>query len=339
MKPPGESATPARPDRLAPQSRRRTIGTGGSGASPLASDPAEDPWTHAMRRGNFSAAWEICDRVLRERAGVPCSHLPRHEQWIWDGRPFEDRRVLVRCYHGLGDTVQFIRFMPLLKRIAREAIVWAQPPLLPLLRTASGIDRLLPLHDGVPEVEYDVDVELMELPHAFRTTLETLPNIVPYLHVPRAALPASSDSRLKVGLFWRTSDWELERSIPTKLATWFAVPGVQLYLLQQGRALQEWPRDLGVFAGRERIEELAGVMRALDLVITPDSFPAHLAGALGVRTWTLLPSLANWRWIIDRDDSPWYPTMRLFWQREPGNWADVMQRVVSELSELAGSIS
>src|SRR5215217_4156499 len=110
-----------------------------------------DPWVHAMQHGDFARAWAISDTVLRERARVPCAHWPRHLQYIWDGSSLKGKRVLVRCYHGLGDTVQFIRYAPQIRAIAREVIVWAQPALLPLLRTARGIDRLLPLHDGAPD--------------------------------------------------------------------------------------------------------------------------------------------------------------------------------------------
>src|SRR5215218_8421896 len=109
-------------------------------------------WMYYMRRGEFDKAWRLSDAVLNERAGIPCFHLPRHEQYIWDGSPLQGKRVLVRCYHGLGDTLQFIRFAPLLKKLACEVIVWAQPPLLPLLQTVNGIDHLLSLHDGTPEV-------------------------------------------------------------------------------------------------------------------------------------------------------------------------------------------
>src|SRR3712207_6559067 len=142
-----------------------------------------------MRRGEFEAAWALSDAVLRARAGVPCWHLPRHLQYIWDGTPLAGKRVLVRCYHGLGDTIQFIRYVPLVSAIAAEVIVWAQPALIPILRTVRGIGRLLPLHTGAPAVEYDLDVEVMELPHVFRTTLATLPAEVPYLHVEPVPLP------------------------------------------------------------------------------------------------------------------------------------------------------
>src|SRR4051794_40948305 len=122
-----------------------------------ASTAAPDLWMHHMRHGDFSAAWEISDAVLHAHAGVPCHDWPRHFQYVWNGVSLAGQRVLIRCYHGLGDTVQFIRFAPWVKAIAREVIVWAQPELLPLLRTAAGIDRLLPLHDGTPDIDYDVD--------------------------------------------------------------------------------------------------------------------------------------------------------------------------------------
>jgi hypothetical protein len=295
----------------------------------------EDPWMRHMRRGEFARAWEVSDRVLRERGGTPCWHLPRHVQHIWDGRAVDGRRVLVRCYHGLGDTIHFIRYAPLLKARGCEVLVWAQPALLPLLEHARGIDRLTPLHDGEVGVEYDVDVELMELPHVFRTTLETLPADVPYIHVHPASLPGGG--ALKVGLVWRAGDWAEHRSIPfLELAPITSVP-VTWYVLQGYPGLHERPSDFGTVVGATDILELARAIRSLDLVITIDSLAAHLAGALAASVWTVLATDADWRWMIDRDDSPWYPTMRLFRQERPGEWAPVVQRVARELERLAAA--
>lgn len=283
-----------------------------------------------MRRGEFGLAWQVSDAVLRQRAGASCHHLPRHLQHIWDGTSLENKRVLVRCYHGLGDTIQFIRYMPLLKTIATEVTVWAQPTLIPLLFTVDGIDRLLPLHDGSPDRDYDVDVELMELPHVFRTTLETLPATVPYIHVDPALLPRDRPS---VGLTWRAGDWDPRRNIPFHLITKLAeVPGVTFYILQQDAACDErHERFKPILDPRGDAHATAQLVRALDLVISIDSMPAHLAGALGVHTWTLLQKDADWRWMIERDDNPWYPTMRLFRQEQPQAWEPVMARVTVEL--------
>ena len=294
-------------------------------------------WMRYVRRGDFAAAWRVSDAVLRARAGRPCRHLPRHEQWVWDGTPLEGKRVLVRCCHGLGDTVQFIRYAPLVKAVAAEVTVWAQPPLIPLLRTARGIDRVLPLHEGDPDSDYDVDVELMELPHVFRSTLRTLPRAVPYLHVPPA--PLRRTAPLAVGIAWRSGDWDGRRDVPYPLLAPLAeVPGVELHVLQRGAGLAEREAGFGAVSGSDDPCQAARVIRALDLVISIDSFPAHLAGALGVPTWTLLHADPDWRWMLDRDDSPWYPTMRLFRQDRAGDWAGVIARVAEELGRLSAKV-
>src|SRR5262249_37448232 len=161
------------------------------------------------------------------------------------------------------------------------------PVLLPLLRTMRGIDRLLPLHDGAPDVEYDVDVESMELPHIFRTTLATIPAEIPYLHVTSAALPRHG--HLTVGLVWAAGDWaQARRSIPLPLlAPLAAVSSVALHILQRGPALDQYQHGVGILSGSDDVVEAARLIRALDLVISLDTMPAHLAGALGVPVWTL----------------------------------------------------
>ncbi|MFL6568945.1 MAG: glycosyltransferase family 9 protein [Chthoniobacterales bacterium] len=291
-------------------------------------------WMRHMRRGDFARAWDVSDEVLRERADQRCDDLPRHFQWVWRGEPLNDKRVLIRCYHGLGDTIQFIRYAALVRQIASRAIVWAQPALLDLLGTADGIDELLPLHDREPEVDYDVDVESMELPHIFRSTIGTLPNRVPYLHVEPVNL--ERDGSLQVGLVWECGDWAPERAVPVPLIEQLGeVEGATFHIMQRGPALSRWRNDFGVISGSDNIFEAARVIAALDLMITIDSMPTHLAGALGVPTWTLLQANADWRWMDDREDSPWYPTMRLFRQDRAGDWQSVVRRVRNQLQQLA----
>ena len=310
-----------------------------SWATRTVSETEEDAawrWTHLMRRGDFEGAWRISDALLASRDGAaPGPDVPRHQQWVWDGRPLEGRRVLVRCYHGLGDTLQFIRYAPMLRAIAAQVDVWAQPELIPLLRTAAGIDRLIPLHDGAPPEGYDAHVEVMELPHVFRTVERTIPGRVPYLHVAPAHLPQTE--RLAVGLVWQAGDWDDRRSIPVHLLRPLRLlDGVDLHLLQRGPALQERPAGFGIDAGSEDVLEAARMMRALDVVVTVDSMPAHLAGAVGVRTWTLLHADCDWRWGEEGDRTPWYPTMRLFRQQRAGEWEPVIARVAAQLRRVAG---
>jgi hypothetical protein len=288
-----------------------------------------------MRRGDFEGAWRVSDALIEARGGAPRWHLPRHLQAVWNGESVEGRRVLVRCYHGLGDTIQFARFAPALRERAREVVFWAQPELLPLLETVRGIDRLLPLHDGTPEVEYDVDVEVMELPHVLRATLATLPGEVPYLHVDAAPRPEGGG--LAVGLVWEVGDWDRRRSIPFRLVEPLGgIPGVSIHVLQRGAGLQRRREGFGRLSGADDLPGLASVMRSLGLVASVDSMPAHLAGALGVPVWVALQADADGRWILDREDSPWYPTMRLFRQEAQGDWAPVVERIARGLRWRAG---
>jgi hypothetical protein len=298
---------------------------------------AGDPgarWMRHMRAGEWDAAWRISDTQLPQEVDW---RAPRHVQRIWTGAPVEGRRVLVRCYHGLGDTIQFARFLPVLAARVAELTVWAQPALIPLLATMPGRIALLPLHDGTPEVAYDVDLEIMELSHLLRVTPATLPAAVPYLHPLARLLPGRG---LQVGLVWAAGDWDGSRSVPPGLLAPLAeIPGVTLHLLQRGAALAEWPAVPGEASGSDDILAAASLMTALDLVISVDSMPAHLAGALGRPVWTLLKHDADWRWMDGREDSPWYPTMRLFRQRRPGDWAEVAARVAAALRALAAGVS
>src|SRR5687768_15763031 len=201
-----------------------------------------DPWIEAMRRGDFAYAWRISDRVLNERmrSGVVCYDRPRHLQFIWRGEQLEvswrgeeleGKRLFVRCYHGMGVTLQFVRLLALPRLRAAEITLWAQPKLLKVLQTVRGIDRLLPLHDGEPDVDYDVDIELMELPHALRIEMADLPGPMPYIYVPAPAAAKSHNRR--IGVCWSAGDWRLERSIPSELLSTLAgVPNVRWFSLQ-----------------------------------------------------------------------------------------------------------
>jgi len=293
-----------------------------------------DEWMRCMRRGDFAAAWRVSDRVTRARAGSRADHLPRHQQWIWGGSPVRGRRVLVRCYHGLGDTIQFVRFLPALRALAARTILWVQPALIPLLQGAPGVDELRPLHDGQPADGWDVDVEIMELPHLLRVAPESLPVGVPYVHVEPAARPR--DARLHVGLVWAAGDWAPERSMRFgDVAPLTALQGIAWHVLQRGEPLRELPPGFGEeVAADDDVLSAARCMRSLDLVLTVDSMPAHLAGALGVPVWTMLPAAADWRWMQGRR-TPWYPSMRLIRQRRAGEWAGVIARVSRALRRAA----
>ena len=288
-----------------------------------------------MRDGDFARAWDISDAVLHERvsADVQCWDWPRHCKFIWRGQSLAGKRVFVRCYHGLGDTIQFIRFAAPLREIAREVLVWAQPSLLSLVATAPGVDRVLPLHDGDPGVPYDVDIEIMELPHALRATASTLPK-PPYLFPPKPRWKAPADGRLHVGVVWQAGGWNPRRSAPPQLiASISAVPAVRVLSLQLDSAY-EAERIGATDISSADVTETAGRILELDLVISVDTMVAHLAGALGLPTWVLLSADSDWRWMSNRDGSPWYPSVQLFRQRSNGEWLDVVADVMTALKEL-----
>lgn len=295
-----------------------------------------------MRRGDFAEAWRQTDRTelpRRVRQAQPgFMREPRHLRW--DGSGFAGRSVRVWCEHGLGDTLQFLRFVPALAAQARELHLMVQPPLVALLQGAPGLGRV---HDGwrdAPPPPHDVEIEVMELAYALRTTLETLPP--PYPHLAAQArgdfsgLPDGTS--LRVGLLWAASDWDRSRSVPLPtLAPLVATPGVRFFGLQQGAALNEpcaVPPAIEPLSRHTRqIPAAAAAMLALDLIITVDGMPAHLAGTLGRPTWVLLKHEADWRWMAGRSDSPWYPSMRLFRQPAPGDWTAPIKEMARALRQ------
>jgi hypothetical protein len=284
-----------------------------------------EDWAGLMRRGDFERAWQLSDRAIR-RLGADEWKRPRHEQRIWNGTTLRGRRVLVRCYHGLGDTLQFVRYLPRVYRMAADLTVWIQPALIPLLSTTDQLGRLLPLHEGAPEVDFDVDAEIMELPHVFRTQVETIPDRVPYIDVrdPRRDGPASA---LRVGVVWTAGTWDDRRSIPFSLLDpLLGLADAEFVTLQPVRTAGESAR-FAQHAHTLSIEETARVMAGCDLVVTVDTMAAHLAGALGVSGCVMLRAEADWRWMNDRSDSPWYPSLTLFRQPRAGEWRSVVGAV------------
>jgi Glycosyltransferase family 9 (heptosyltransferase) len=292
----------------------------------------DDPWRAAMRRNDLAAAWAISDEVLQRirTSGEEQWRRPRHLQHIWMGKPLAEQRVLVRCYHGLGDTIQFIRFARPLRALARHVIVWAQPPLLDLVASAAGVDAVLALHDGIPDADYDVDVEIMELPHALRTS--SIPADIPYLHPDTPVRAREKDAKFTVGVVWEAGGWDRRRNLPMDLLRQLVdVPGIRLISVQAGAAAL-WASSLPAeTVDCSTINHTAARLRELDLVISVDTMVAHLAGALGRPVWTLLHRDCDWRWGNQGSDCVWYPTMQLFRQTQANDWSSVIERVRSEL--------
>jgi hypothetical protein len=322
----------------------------------LGADPDQglaSRWAALMMLGQFERAWRETDRTeqARKRRAEDQTRLPLHLRRVWDGSPVAGRRVFVSCYHGLGDTLQFVRYATPLAFLARTVTVECQPALLELISTADGLDAVVPFGKTSEAGEVDVHLEMMELMYAFRSTLETIPNRVPYLRVPKVAVEANratlvdlgfNEANINVGLVWSSGGWNCERDLElrrfVKLA---AIPRVRLFSLQRGEAtsqIAECCSDMQIpdfEACSSRTADTAAAILSLDLVISVDTMVAHLAGALGRPVWVLLPFAADWRWMCDRDTSPWYPTMKLFRQTQPGDWGKVVDAVYDELLRLA----
>jgi len=265
---------------------------------------------------------------------------------LWDGSPARGERILLHAEQGLGDTIQFIRYVPMVKESGATVLVQCQPRLAALVQMIPEIDEVIAA--GSPLPYFDAHLPLLSLPRVFKTTLETAPRIVPYLKVPaekveewRARL--WHDGRPKVGLVWAGRPEyknDRDRSLAqSDLALLAQVRSVRFFSLQ--RPVRDdagaWPEGFDIQNledASSEITDTAAAILNLDLVISVDTMVAHLAGALGTPVWTLLPFEADWRWLLNREDSPWYPTMRLFRQPAPGEWGPVIERVAEALQHV-----
>lgn len=302
-------------------------------------------WKAHTLLGDFDSAWAVSDAVLARTApdGFNPTDRPFHQRPVWNGRPFDGEAVLVRCYHGLGDILQFSRYLPLVAR--RASRLWVQAPVgvHALLSGIPSVEGWLPLSDDAPMPPYTVQAELMELPFAFRTTMMSLPMAAAGIAVDPARVAAQKArlrrrGRISVGLAWAAGAWDGgHRSLPPDLLRRLTdAPGIDWVCLQRGAALEEAASlpfcDTG--ARSEDLADTAAMIRAVDLVLTVDTVVAHLAGTLGAPVWTMLHHEADWRWLLDREDSPWYPTMRLLRQPAAGDWATVVERARAALVSL-----
>ncbi|MBV9156195.1 MAG: hypothetical protein JO097_08020 [Acidobacteriaceae bacterium] len=287
-------------------------------------------WTCYMLCGDFESAWRESDAISNR--GKPDPHR------FWDGRPVHGRTVLIRCLHGLGDSIQFLRYAPLIRGEARRLIIEAQPTLKSLIQQSGLADEVITW--GEPEPHWDQQIEIIELPRIFRTSVDSIPNHVPYLHAPVG--PYERSRPIRVGIVWASSVYNPARSVPLQeMAELFTVPGASFFTLQGGieRAqLEPWSKQIiDLYDESACVLAAAKNLNGLDLVISVDTMIAHLAGAMARPVWTLLPYECDWRWMLNRDDSPWYPTMRLFRQTSHRNWHTVIQRVRRALEQFVST--
>lgn len=310
----------------------------------VAPDAAEPRWNRAQARllaGRYLEGWE--DYEARWRTpGFPTR--PRaFTQPLWRGEPLAGRTLLLYEEQGRGDAIQFVRYAPLAAAQGARVIVEAGADLVPLFRSLDGVAQVVA--SGEPLPPFDLQCPLMSLPRAFGTTLDTVPATVPYLRPDpeRAARwreRVGQEAGLRVGVVWAgnphyAGDRDRSPGLGPLLPI-FQVSGCRFFGMQVGPGREELARtamppnfvDLGTdfdFA------DAAAAKLSMDIVISSCTAPAHLAGALGVPVWLLLAYTPEWRWLLDRQDSPWYPNARLFRQPSPGDWHSVAGAVAEAL--------
>lgn len=311
----------------------------------LAPDNAEAHWNLAnalLASGDFARGFTEYEwRFRRAGRGERAMSVPR-----WKGEPIKGKTILLTLEQGIGDAIHFIRFAANLKEQGATVVVECHPGLDRLIATAPGVTHALPAGNAVMADYY---LPLLSLPYILGVRLETLPAQAPYVRVPDAAPRFVLDGKLKVGLVWRgnpqheNDQW---RSVPLSLlAPLLDVPRVAFFSLQVGKAASE--TEAGPWRGRvmdlapqlSDFAATASAVAALDLVITVDTAVAHLAGALAKPAWLLIAQGNDWRWLHERADTPWYPSLRLFRQGKHRNWQPAIKALTAVLRDMAATPS
>jgi Flp pilus assembly protein TadD len=314
----------------------------------VAGDPqnAQSRFNRAVCRlaaGDFARGWEEYEWRTRLRGfekGAPRMNAP-----LWLGEPdISGRTIFLHAEQGHGDTIQFCRYVPYVAAAGATVVLAVQPLLGSLLETLPGVSRVA--GPGDRDLRADFRCSLLSLPRALAGRIDKIPATIPYLSAPQSKLDLWRDRLgprrgLRVGIAWagnRQHKNDRNRSLTLSQLTPIAKLGLPLYCLQREMPLN----DLHEFAAFANVEyfgenlsdftDTAALIAQLDLVITVDTAVAHLAGAMGKPAWLLLSHAPDWRWMQDREDSPWYPTIRLFRQPRPGDWEAALDRVGRELS-------
>jgi tetratricopeptide (TPR) repeat protein len=294
--------------------------------------------------GNFEQGWEKYEWRWKAKDFIKmnCFHQPvDFSQPMLYGIDVEGLTILIYAEQGFGDAIQFIRYVPELAQRGANVIIECQRELVSLLKNIDGVKHVVAQGDSLPH--FDMHCPLLSLPFIFRTTLGSIPAKVPYVQANASLVQKWRDklgndhAQLKIGLSWAgkpTHKNDRNRSCSLEVFSPLAELGdISFYSLQKGGAAEQAknpPPGMKLVDYTEEISDFsdtAALMENLDLIISVDTSIVHLAGALGKRVWTMVPFVPDWRWMLDREDSPWYPTMRLFRQPLPGDWKSVIGKM------------
>lgn len=291
--------------------------------------------------GRFEEGWKEYESRFKKEKPIDSRIFGKPR---WDGLLLNGKRILVVSEQGFGDTLHFIRYLFFLKEKGVYVILECKKELRRLLEGFEGIDKIVEKPErGIPSVEFDYYIHLMSLPRLFLTDLENIPHDIPYLRADLGLVEKFSNyfdtNHFKIGIVWAGNPEQINdirRSMTfEKLKVLKERGGIQLFSLQKGEASRQLqdPEIMDLSGIIRNFADTAALVEHLDLVISVDTSVAHLAGAMGKPTWVLLSAVADWRWLLDREDSPWYPTMRLFRQKKLGDWGSLLGEVRRELEK------
>ena len=295
--------------------------------------------------GDFKEGW----REYEWRWGTRYLSSFRRDfpQPIWNGSDISGQTMLLHAEQGFGDAIQFIRYAPLVAQRGVKLIVECRQPLVSLIQQVEGIKEVIRHGESLPE--FDVHCPLLSLPMLFDTTLETIPAKIPYINADSLLVTnwqkriRNDNSKYKIGLAWAGNPEYKQnryRNCPLQLFAPLAeLDNVTFYSLQKGEESKETknpPNSMRILDYSEELHnfmDTAALIANMDLVICVDTAVAHLTGALGKPVWVLIPFTPDWRWLLSREDNPWYPTARLFRQSSIGDWKTVIEKISQALSE------
>jgi len=314
----------------------------------MAPDFAQAHWNLALNlllQGHYSEGWQEYEwRWLRTDFTSPRRHsdIPQ-----WDGSALHGRTILLHAEQGFGDAIQFVRYAPLVAQRGGSVVLECHPQLVSLFQGVEGVQAVIPFGTPLPKSSYQVP--LLSLLHIFNTTLENIPSKVPYLSPPTdyrekwISLIPNNRSALRIGLVWAGKSYPdpLRSCRLAELAPLATTHNVIFYSLQLGAGSEQVcsPAEemtlIDLTGQIHDFADTAALIEQLDLVVSIDTAVGHLAGALGKPVHLMLPFAPDWRWLLERSDSPWYPSMRIFRQKQPGNWGETIITMRNALDEFS----
>ena len=315
----------------------------------LALDPdfAAAHWNLALNlllQGCYQEGWPEYEwRWRKPDFTSPCRHT---DAALWDGSPLDGRTILLHAEQGFGDAIQFVRYAPLVAACCGDVVLECHPQLVSFFQGIEGVRAVIPF--GSPLPSFTFQAPLLSLPRIFGTTLKSIPSRSPYISISDAyrrkwELLTPSKQEMRIGVAWAGKKFPdpLRSCRLADLAPLVNVPNAMFYSLQMGEGSEQAvsPPDgmrlVDLTGEINDFADTAALIEQMDLVISIDTAVAHLAGAMGKPTFLMLPFAPDWRWLLERSDSPWYPTMMIFRQKQPGEWGDAVGGILKTLLDIA----